>query len=292
MDDARMSPGDSREGAADAVYTPERSAGGEGSQGRAGCMTPAAVPPAKQPPVVSARGLSVGYGRGKAAKQVVRDVALDVLPGEVLGLVGESGSGKSTFAKCIAGFLGFSTGSLELSPAAEAPARGPKRVQMVFQDPRSSFDPRRTLGQSVVEGLRNAGLSKSAALNRSGLLFERCGLARELLGRYPHQVSGGQCQRAAIARALAAEPALLIADEATSALDVTVQAQVIGLLRELNAESGMAVLFICHDLALVQDFCDRVAVMHDGRLVEVGPTEQVLAHPVDPYTASLIEAAL
>ena len=292
MDDARMSFADSCGGAADVVYAPGKGDGGESPQGRAGCMTPAAVPPAKQPPVVSARGLSVGYGRGKAAKQVVRDVALDVLPGEVLGLVGESGSGKSTLAKCVAGFLEPRAGTLEFSTVAAAPARGPKRVQMVFQDPRSSFDPRRTLGQSVVEGLRNAGASKSAALDRAGSLFERCGLARELLGRYPHQVSGGQCQRAAIARALAAGPALLIADEATSALDVTVQAQVIGLLRDLNAESGMAVLFICHDLALVQDFCDRVAVMHDGCLVEVGPTEQVLAQPVDPYTASLIEAAL
>ena len=265
MDDARMLLGDSCEGVADALRVPGKGDGGKGPQ---------------------------GYGRGKAAKQVVHDVTLDVLPGEVLGLVGESGSGKSTLAKCIAGFLGPRAGSLEFSPAAEVPARGPKRVQMVFQDPRSSFDPRRTLGQSVVEGLRNAGVAKSAALDRAGSLFERCGLARELLGRYPHQVSGGQCQRAAVARALAAEPALLIADEATSALDVTVQAQVIDLLRELNAESGMAVLFICHDLALVQDFCGRVAVMHDGRLVEVGPTEQVLAHPADPYTASLVEAAL
>ena len=163
---------------------------------------------------------------------------------------------------------------------------------MVFQDPSSSFDPRRTLGQSVTEGLRNAGASKGEALARAVELFERCGLARELLDRYPHQVSGGQCQRAAIARALAAQPALLIADEATSALDVTVQAQVVALLRELNAELGMAVLFICHDLALVQDFCDRVAVMREGRIVEVGLTDQVLSSPADSYTASLIASAL
>ena len=243
-------------------------------------------------PVVSLRNLSLSYGHGKDAREVVHGASLDVLPGEVLGLVGESGCGKSTIAKCVAGFLKPSAGDLVVCEGAAEPVRGPHKVQMVFQDPSSSFDPRRTLGQSVTEGLRNAGTPKGEALERAGELFERCGLAPELLGRYPHQVSGGQCQRAAIARALAARPALLIADEATSALDVTVQAQVVTLLRELNAELGMAVLFICHDLALVQDFCDRVAVMREGRIVEVGPTEQVLSSPFDPYTASLIASAL
>ena len=243
-------------------------------------------------PVVSLCNLSLSYGHGKDVREVVHSVSLHVLPGEVLGLVGESGCGKSTIAKCVAGFLKPSAGDLVVCEGAAEPARGPHKVQIVFQDPSSSFDPRRTLGQSVSEGLRNAGTPKGEALARAGELFERCGLARELLGRYPHQVSGGQCQRAAIARALAARPALLIADEATSALDVTVQAQVVALLRELNAELGMAVLFICHDLALVQDFCDRVAVMREGRIVEVGPTEQVLSSPSDPYTASLIASAL
>lgn len=243
-------------------------------------------------PVVSLCNLSLSYGHGKDACEVVHGVSLDVLPGEVLGLVGESGCGKSTIAKCVAGFLKPSSGDLVVCEGADEPKRGPRRVQMVFQDPSSSFDPRRTLGQSVTEGLRNAGTPKGEALEQAGELFERCGLARELLGRYPHQVSGGQCQRAAIARALAARPVLLIADEATSALDVTVQAQVVTLLRELNAELGMAVLFICHDLALVQDFCDRVAVMREGRIVEVGLTEQVLSSPSDPYTASLIASAL
>ena len=243
-------------------------------------------------PVMSLCNLSLSYGHGKDVREVVHGVSLDVLPGEVLGLVGESGCGKSTIAKCVAGFLKPSAGDLVVCEGAAEPARGPHKVQMVFQDPSSSFDPRCTLGKSVSEGLRNAGTPKAEALEQAGELFERCGLARELLGRYPHQVSGGQCQRAAIARALAARPALLIADEATSALDVTVQAQVVALLRELNAEFGMAVLFICHDLALVQDFCDRVAVMREGRIVEVGPTERVLSSPSDPYTASLIASAL
>lgn len=243
-------------------------------------------------PVVSLRNLGLSYGHGKDVHEVVHGVSLDVLPGEVLGLVGESGCGKSSIAKCVAGFLKPSSGDLVVCEGAAGPARGPHKVQMVFQDPSSSFDPRRTLGQSVTEGLRNAGASKGEALARAGELFERCGLVRELLDRYPHQVSGGQCQRAAIARALAARPSLLIADEATSALDVTVQAQVVALLRELNAELGMAVLFICHDLALVQDFCDRVAVMHEGRIVEIGPTERVLSSPSDSYTARLIASAL
>lgn len=243
-------------------------------------------------PVVSLSNLSLSYGHGKDVCEVVHGISFDVLPGEVLGLVGESGCGKSTIAKCVAGFLKPSAGDLVVCEGAAEPARGPHKVQMVFQDPSSSFDPRRTLGQSVTEGLRNAGTPKGEALEQAGELFERCGLAPELLDRYPHQVSGGQCQRAAIARALAARPALLIADEATSALDVTVQAQVVALLRELNAELGMAVLFICHDLALVQDFCDRVAVMREGRIVEVGPTEQVLSSPSDPYTARLIASAL
>ena len=243
-------------------------------------------------PVVSLRNLGLSYGRGKHVREVVHGVSLDVLPGEVLGLVGESGCGKSTIAKCVAGFLKPSSGDFVVCEGAAGPARGPHKVQMVFQDPSSSFDPRRKLGQSVTEGLRNAGTPKGEALARAGELFERCGLARELLDRYPHQVSGGQCQRAAIARALAAQPALLVADEATSALDVTVQAQVVALLRELNAELGMAVLFICHDLALVQDFCDRVAVMREGRIVEVGATKRVLSSPSDPYTARLIASAL
>ena len=243
-------------------------------------------------PVVSLRNLGLSYGHGKGVHEVVHGVSLDVLPGEVLGLVGESGCGKSTIAKCVAGFLKPSSGDLVVCEGAAGPARGPHKVQMVFQDPSSSFNPRRTLGQSVTEGLRNAGTPKGEALARAGELFERCGLARELLDRYPHQVSGGQCQRAAIARALAAQPALLIADEATSALDVTVQAQVVALLRELNAELGMAVLFICHDLALVQDFCDRVAVMREGRIVEVGATKRVLSGPSDPYTARLVASAL
>jgi ABC-type dipeptide/oligopeptide/nickel transport system ATPase subunit len=241
--------------------------------------------------LVSVRNLCLAYGSGKAAKQVLSDLSLDILPGEVLGLVGESGCGKSTLARCIAGLLPPTSGSIELALSAQAPARGPHKVQMVFQDPRASFDPRKTLGASVTEGLRNSGAPKAQAFARAQELFARCDLPPELLDRHPHQVSGGQCQRAAIARALAATPALLIADEATSALDVTVQAQVVDLLRSLNAELGMAVLFITHDIALSQGLCTRLAVMHAGRVVECAPTEQLISHPADLYSQELIQAA-
>ena len=165
-------------------------------------------------------------------------------------------------------------------------------VQMVFQNPASSFDPRRTLADGIAEGLRNAGKGKQEAHARAVELLVRCGLPAELADRYPRDVSGGQCQRAAIARALATDPALIILDEATSALDVTVQAQIVELLRDGARENNTAYLFICHDLALVQGFCDRIMVMRAGRIVESGPTDSVLMRPQHPYTAQLLDAVL
>jgi peptide/nickel transport system ATP-binding protein len=162
---------------------------------------------------------------------------------------------------------------------------------MVFQQPARSFDPRRTLGAGAAEGLRNLGVDAATARDRVCALFERCGLETSLFDRYPHEVSGGQCQRAAIARALAPDPALVVLDEATSALDVTVQARVMGLLRELRAEREFAYLFICHDLALVQGFADRTIVLDHGRAAEEGPTADLLRHPTQPATAALVEAA-
>ena len=163
---------------------------------------------------------------------------------------------------------------------------------MVFQMPMESFDPRCTLGDGIGECLRNMGISRTETRRKVEELLERCGLEKEYADRYPHQVSGGQCQRAAIARALAVNPSILICDEATSALDVTVQKQIMELLQKLKKENQLSFLFICHDLALVQLFCDRVIVMHDGHVEEEGTPEEIIENPKTEYTKRLIESVL
>ena len=169
-----------------------------------------------------------------------------------------------------------------------------RTMQMVFQTPTDSFDPRRTLGDGIGESLRNAGVSKQEVRERVEALLEKCGLPKEFADRYPHQVSGGQCQRAAIARALAIEPKLLICDEATSALDVTVQKEIIDLLNLLRTQQGrnLSILFICHDISLVQQFADRVLVMYHGRIVEEGTPDDVIRNPKNDYTKRLIDSIL
>lgn len=165
-------------------------------------------------------------------------------------------------------------------------------MQMVFQAPTESFDPRCRLGDAVAESLRNAGIPKKEAMETVRELFEQCGLTEEFMKRYPHEVSGGQCQRAAIARAIAIKPKLLILDEATSALDVTVQAEILELLEKLKTDRQISYLFICHDIALVQNFCDRVLVMYQGKIVEQGKTKEVLRFPKHEYTRMLLDSVL
>ena len=165
-------------------------------------------------------------------------------------------------------------------------------IQMVFQIPQDSFDPRRTLGDSIMESMRNHNVSRKEAQNRLGKLLQQVELPPELADRYPNQVSGGQCQRAAMARALAVNPKILICDEATSALDVTVQAQIIELLKRLQQEMDLSILLISHDLALVQHLCDRVIVMYQGNIVEQGTPDRVINAPENDYTKMLIEAAM
>lgn len=163
-------------------------------------------------------------------------------------------------------------------------------MQMIFQIPQDSFDPRCTLGDGIMESMRNHGMKRKDARKRMYELLELAELDKSFASRYPHEVSGGQCQRAAIARALAVDPRILICDEATSALDVTIQAQIMDLLSRLQRDRGLSILLICHDLALVQKLCQRVLVMYKGSIIETGMTDEVIRHPREEYTKVLIDS--
>ena len=218
------------------------------------------------------------------------------MPGEIVGLVGESGSGKSTIAKLITRLIDPTSGKIIFDGKDITNIKGKElrdtytKMQMVFQTPVGSFDPRKTLGNGIGESLKNQGLKKAERERKVAELLTQCGLTPEFADRYPHEVSGGQCQRAAIARALAGEPKLLIFDEATSALDVTVQKQIIELLQELQEKNGIAYLFICHNLGLVQQFCDKVIVLYDGKIVESGTPDEVIMNPKSEYAKILVDS--
>ena len=235
--------------------------------------------------------------RGSEPIKAVDDVSFQLQSGEILGIVGESGSGKSTLAKMITRLTDISSGTLSVEEKDITSLKRRElrkiygKIQMVFQDPVSSFDPRKTLGFGIGESLSNRGMKKTEVDERVKQVLEQCGLSSEFADRYPHEVSGGQCQRAAIARALIVEPRILICDEVTSALDVTIQKQIMELLQELKEKRGLSYIFICHNLALVQMFCDRVLVMYQGQIVESGTTEDVIRHPKEAYTRKLVEAA-
>jgi oligopeptide transport system ATP-binding protein len=237
-------------------------------------------------------------GRGGGVIHAVDGVTFDIAPGEVLGLVGESGSGKSTVANCVLRMIEPTGGEIRLKGEdithlkrrAMRPLR--RDVHMVFQDPYSSLNPRMTVGRIVGEPLRLHGLARGKALDAEVAdLFDKVGLRPELRDRYPHELSGGQRQRVGLARALSVKPSLLIADEPVSALDVSVQAAVLNLLRDIQEEMGFACLFITHDLSTVEYFCDRVAVMYLGRIVELGTREEIFTDPKHPYTQALLSAA-
>lgn len=236
----------------------------------------------------------------------VDDINFYIEHRECLGLVGESGCGKSTTASMILRLQEPDAGEICLyEEGTDEEARKKnilklrgralkkyyQDIQLVFQMPQDSFDPRHTLGDGIMESMHNAGISRAEARSRMYELLEKVELSAELAKRYPHEVSGGQCQRAAIARALAVRPKLLICDEATSALDVTVQAQIVALLNKLKEEMGVSILLICHDLALVQHMCDRVLVMYQGKIVEAGIPDDVIRHPKEDYTKLLISSA-
>ena len=248
--------------------------------------------------ILEAQHLKKVFISGKKSMTAVDDVSFELRQGECLGIVGESGSGKSTIVKMITHLQSITEGNVILKGKDITNVKGKelrevyKDIQMVFQMPMESFDPRCTLGDGIGESLRNMGLSRKETRERVEKLLERCGLDKEYADRYPHQVSVGQCQRAAIARALAVEPSVLICDEATSALDVTVQKQILKLLMELKQKENFSFLLICHDLALVQAFCDRVLVLYHGETVESGTPDEIINHPKMDYTKTLIDAVL
>ena len=228
----------------------------------------------------------------------VDHISFEVQPGQCLGIIGESGSGKSTAVNMITRLIDPTEGKIVLDGQDITRLKGRqlqmayRKMQMVFQTPTESFDPRRTLGDGIGESLRNFGLCKAEVNRQVALLLNQCGLPTDFARRYPHQVSGGQCQRAAIARAIAIQPKLLICDEATSALDVTIQREILALLSDLRRELNLSILFICHDIALVQQFCDWVLVMYKGSIVEEGIPDEVIRNPQNDYTKRLIESIL
>jgi peptide/nickel transport system ATP-binding protein len=237
-------------------------------------------------------------GARAATVHAVDDVSFTIAKGETLALVGESGCGKSTVGRCILRLLDATAGQVvldgqridDLSVAALRPLR--RRVQVVFQDPFSSLNPRLKVGDILAEPMRNFGLAKSRPdlRERVARLMDLVRLPRDALDRWPHEFSGGQRQRIGIARALASEPDLIVCDEAVSALDVSVKAQIVNLLQDLQRELGLALLFISHDLAIVEHMTHRVAVMYLGKIVELGPKRQIFAAPRHPYTQALLSA--
>ena len=266
-------------------------------------LTPRRIPSAATKPIVLATDtLSKTYhtksffGRRRTVA-AVQKVTIKICQGETLGVVGESGAGKSTVARCVARLIEPTNGQIymhnenlaKLSISQFRPWR--KRIQIVFQDPYRSLNPRRTIGDAIAEGPKNFGATSKKAYERTSELLDLVGIDPTAADRYPHQFSGGQRQRVCIARALAMEPELLVADEPVSALDVSVQAQVLNLLTDIQARFNLAILFITHDLRVAAQISDHIAVMYQGEIVEQGPASHVFANPTHDYTKRLFNAA-
>jgi peptide/nickel transport system ATP-binding protein len=267
---------------------------------------PSLIPLKRSPPdgasVLSVAAMNKTYSERHLFRRdrivwAAQEVGLTLRRGEIVGVVGESGSGKSTVARCIVRLIDPDSGTIRIggediaraSPRRLRPLR--RRVQIVFQDPYRSLNPRLPIGDSLVEGLVNFGTPREAAVAKARQMLEVVGLDTDIMHRFPHQFSGGQRQRICIARALATKPDILIADEAVSSLDVSVQAQVLKLLEDIRIRTGIAVLFITHDLRVAAQICDTIMVMKKGKVVEAGPAASILTEPKEDYTRTLIEAA-
>lgn len=248
--------------------------------------------------LLEVKNIKKTFYKNKNLIMAVKGISFSVRKGECLGIVGESGCGKSTMVRMITNLTTVDEGQIVFDEIDITNAKGKnlksiyRKMQMVFQMPIDSFNPRLTLGESIIESMINIGTSRKDARNKMLELLEICGLKTEYEKRYPHEVSGGECQRAAIARAMAINPRLIILDEATSALDVTVQAQIVDLLMKLKNEMGVSYIFICHDIALVQKICDRVIVMYNGEIVEEGTPQDIINNPCNDYTKMLIDSVL
>jgi len=251
-------------------------------------------------PLLDVRDLHVSFpGRGLRAPrvEVLKGVSLDIRPGETLGLVGESGSGKTTIGRAVLGLVPVASGTISFDGARIDQATRRERrklsreLQVVFQDPYTSLNPALPVGETLAEPLIAQGVGKDAARRRIAELLDRVRLPRTAAGRLPREFSGGQRQRIAIARALALQPKLIVCDEPVSALDLTTQGAVLELLIEIQESTGVAYLFISHDLTVVRHLSHRVAVIHHGEIVEHGETAEVTERPRDPYTRKLLLAA-
>ena len=246
--------------------------------------------------VLELKDVKKTFQKNKKTFTAVDGVSFSIEKGECIGLVGESGCGKSTIARMGTHLEQTTSGEIFMNERNVTKAKGKElrnlyqNLQMVFQNPSDSFNPRIKLGSSIGEVLINFGKPRGEIKRTVAQLLEQVGLKSEFASRYPHEVSGGQCQRAAIARALAVDPKVIICDEATSALDVTVQRRVMDLLQNLQENKNLSYVFICHNLALVQQFCDRVIVMKDGRVVEEGTPDEVIQNPKEEYTKMLVES--
>ncbi len=252
--------------------------------------------------ILSIEGLGKNYeigsafSRGKDVVHAVENVNLEILEGETLGIVGESGCGKSTLGRMLVRLETPSAGQIlfEGEDLANVPAKKlrslRKQFQMIFQDPYASLNPRRQIGKIVEEPLRIHGMGKEERKAAAQDLLKRVGLDQNAYEKYPHEFSGGQRQRVVIARALALNPRLVVADEPVSALDVSIQAQVLNLFKDLQAEFNLTYIFIAHDLGVVRYVSDRIAVMYLGKVVELAPAEELYANPAHPYTRALLSA--
>ncbi|WP_375574836.1 dipeptide ABC transporter ATP-binding protein [Paracidovorax oryzae] len=259
-------------------------------------LTPRTARPNTRTWVLEARGLGKRYASGARTVVALDDVKLSLRRGETVAVVGESGSGKSSLARAVVGLMPLDKGTVRVSGEAFSGVdarrlRGlRKRVQIVFQDPYSALDPRQTVGDAIAEGAIIHGMPPAEARQRAAGWLEAVGLSAQAAQRYPHEFSGGQRQRVCIARALAVEPELLIADESVAALDVSIQQQVLALLAELQASLSFGLLFITHDLRVASGIADRIAVMHQGRIVETAPPDLLFSSPRHAYTRQLLTA--